>query len=715
MKKRIYKSILKILICIFALAILFSNISVKAEGLLFTDDENIERFTVEDIIFNRVPILDINFFSDTAGGEKVNEGSAVDIIRKSVATWYVAFRNLVIVALAIIIIYVGIRMAISTIPQAKAKYKTMLIAWVQAIVIVLVVHMVMILIINTNNGLVKILSDALDARMNEINWTAEGEIEGSIYETIRTRAYDVFLKTSIPAFFMYLVLIVIKIRFLWVYLKRFITIMVLVIIAPFIGAKYAIDATTGKKGTSFSSWLFDFIFNVLIQTVHGVIYIVLISTVVNLAFSSITGYIIALIVLNFIVSADEIFRNIFEFDKRSSLSKKTAEQKKTKKEMQEAFEGAIFTGYAIKTTWGFAKGIGSTVAGAGKSAYKVAKKHFTEKDEEIKGVLNKVDEKIANIYSKENLENAKFAGTIGKDMANLLHYQAKARILSRQKGMAGVKGRKLRSSLKSHIKKRYTANFKLMKNTVTGLGSVILAVPITIVDPTVGSAMFTKGVNTLGKTKGKKHYKSVNGKIKKQSDAEYKAQKYTKKRDKFFKAIDLLESISNQENEISNKYSDIAKEVSTEKTAEFKRMENIILVEASKTRIDTIINDYIEQNGIKSIDNSSINGIIEEVADSLNIDVTGDNATKSIIASRAKSKVIFMSEKQRQKNPEKEIKFTKDDITKVIQDSVAETQVDKKFVGLSKDLFKLDKDINDFEKKAKTKYRGANKFIENLD
>jgi len=64
MEKHIYKSILRILICIFALTILFSNISVRAEGLVSQDDKNIIQVTIEDIIFNRVPILDINFFSE---------------------------------------------------------------------------------------------------------------------------------------------------------------------------------------------------------------------------------------------------------------------------------------------------------------------------------------------------------------------------------------------------------------------------------------------------------------------------------------------------------------------------------------------------------------------------------------------------------------------------------------------------------------------------
>ena len=113
-------------------------------------------YNIEKIIFNGVPILDINFFSNTAGGQAVAENSAIGLIRNTVATWYVSFRNLVIIAMAAIIIYIGIRMALSTIPQGKAKYKRMLIGWVQALVIIFVIHMVMILIINANNNVVDI-------------------------------------------------------------------------------------------------------------------------------------------------------------------------------------------------------------------------------------------------------------------------------------------------------------------------------------------------------------------------------------------------------------------------------------------------------------------------------------------------------------------------------------------------------------------------------
>ena len=700
------------------------DIASDTEGGLLTNTEEIPTVTIEDIIFNRVPILDVNFFSDTAGGETVNSGSPVDIIRNSVATWYVAFRNLAIVSLAVIIIYAGIRMAISTIPQAKAKYKTMLIGWVQAIVIVLVIHMIMIVVLNLNSSLIATLQDALDSRMATIGWTAEDAIEGTIYETIRTRAYAIAFGVAIPATIMYVALFIIKIRFLWVYLKRLFTIVILIIIAPFIGAKYAIDATTGKKGTSFSSWLFDFTFNVLIQAVHAVVYTVLISSAISFAFDSIVGYIIALIMLNFILSADEIFRNIFEFDKRSSLTKDTAKQEGYK-EIMEDFAGAVFAGQVVKGAWGFAKGVGRTATGAGKTVYNEVTRGFEEVEDNVNNFLDSIDRKIENAVSASSTTGSpKSLDDIRGNIANIIHYQAQIRRLSRKKGTVGVKARHLKNAINSNRKKRYTANFKLVKNTLVGVGSVILAIPLTVVNTTSGAAMMTKGILTLKKTTGKKHYKKgKDGKIIKQSDAEYKQEKYTSKRDKQYSAVTLLQSISDQEDEITDKFAVLRRDTSipTDNIDEFKKMQNIILVEASGTIIDTIIKEYIEDNHIKSIDNSSINGIIDEVADKLGIDVTGDNATKNIIGSRAKSKVIFMNEKKRAKEAEKgkeiepdKVKYTNDDVIQIIQESISETRVEKKFTDVSKDLFTLDRTIKQYKKKAKTTYREANRFLENL-
>lgn len=696
---------------------LFTNVFLGRDVIEGETEEESGRYTVEDIIFNRIPILDINFFSDTAAGQNVSEDSVVFIIRKTVATWYISFRNLAIMSLAIIIIYVGIRMALSTIPQGKAKYKQMLIGWIQALVIVIIVHIIMILIVNTNNSIVELIEKAHEQKMIE-----GGYSEASIYDTIESRSYDNRVSVWFPALIMYLALAIIFFRFLWVYIKRLFTILILVIIAPFIGAKYAIDSATGKKGNSFRSWLYDFVYNVLIQTVHAIIYTAIMTTAISMAFDSLAGYLVALIFMNFILSADEIFRNIFNFDK-SSISSDTAKQEGYKEAMNK-FTGAVFVGQMLKGTIGGVTFVGGVATNGLKKGSRFVSKAFPGVKDAIENKLDSIDEKIENATQAPKVKgNATDFGQAKNSIANAIYYQAKIRRLSRKKGAIGVKARNIKSSVTSHRKKRYTANFKLVKDIVSGSVSVIFAVPMSIVNLSAGTALMTSGISTLRKISGKKHYKydKKKGKIIKQSDLAYKAEKYTKKRDKYYDSIDLAEKISLEEENIKNNLDELKRKgkVSDKDIDSYKKKTNILLVEASATTIDRIMQEYIEKEGITTLDNFSINAIIDEVAEQLKINLKGDNATKNLISSKAKSKIIFLNMKRNKANDENNdeenlLHITKKDISDVINESVIEATQDNKFGEMTKDLFRLDRDIKEFESKSKTKYRGANKFLENL-
>ena len=76
------------------------------------------------ILFNKVPITLLNFFDVSEGVDDI-----VIMIRQSIASWYYAFRNLAIVASLCILIYTGVKMAMSNIAESKAKYKKMLTNW----------------------------------------------------------------------------------------------------------------------------------------------------------------------------------------------------------------------------------------------------------------------------------------------------------------------------------------------------------------------------------------------------------------------------------------------------------------------------------------------------------------------------------------------------------------------------------------------------------
>lgn len=765
-------------------------------------------YTIEDIIFNRIPLLDINFFSDTAAGQPIREGSVVSIIRNVVSTWYVAFRNLVITILSILIVYTGIRIAISTIPQQKATYKTMLMGWFKALLIVLLVHIIMILIVNTNNGIVNLVEEACENKL-----AADGWAEESIYDTIKTRAYDFRLSVGLPATFMYVFLIVIWLRFLWVYIKRSFTILILVMIAPFIGGKYALDSAKGKKSSSFGSWLYDFTINVLIQTVHALVYTMLMTSAISFAFESVVGYIVALIIMNFMLSADEIFRDVFNFDGRSSLAKQAAKQEGFK-EIMNNFAGAMFVGQMFKGSLGLIKGTGKFVGNVSQAGYRALTKINPSVKDTVDRGLDSIDRAIEKAVPASNVKGTpKNAADIGGSIANMIHYNAKIRRLSRQKGTIGMKARTLKRQMASHVKKRYTANFKDIKNKAIGVGSLLLGIPMTILNPTAAMALVSKGIVTFKKPKDKKRYKKYKtdskGRTVEQSEAEYKQNKYTKKRDKNYKNVDLLESIINKQDDIQNKMDELRRNGVDERDINvFKNSANIFLVEASTSKINEIISEYLKVNRITFIDNNVLEDLVDEIADKLGIKLNLDDRTKSLISYKARMKAVaFNSQNENQqenrytgteeqngagegpanrqegpgsagdgnrfsgnnqeedRGPEPSSQGRQDnsnrytgsndtdnsgrnrgpedrsnntgasnnnrngndetrqtnhtgykaeDIARAIQESFVEEAVDDRFKDTTKELFNLEKQIKKYEKSAKTKLRGANKFIQGL-
>ena len=109
-----------------------------------------------DILFDKLEITDVNFFNFD---NSLSDG--VLTIRKNIAIWYYALRNLAIGILLAILIYVGIRMAISTVASEEAKYKVMLKDWVVSFVLVFLMQYIIAFTLNANNALVSIMENAM--------------------------------------------------------------------------------------------------------------------------------------------------------------------------------------------------------------------------------------------------------------------------------------------------------------------------------------------------------------------------------------------------------------------------------------------------------------------------------------------------------------------------------------------------------------------------
>ena len=228
--------------------------------------------SIDQILFNQLAITDINIFSNTtAAGQNLVGNKLIIEIRTLIANWYYAFRNLVIVTYLCILIYVGIRMAISSVAEDKAKYKNMLKNWAVGLALVMILHVIIVVIININSQLLMLI------RPTNIN---TGEYTNLMSELFK-QAFWLDFTTSFGSVILYSILTVLTFVFLIIYIKRMITISFLICVAPLITVTYPIDKAADNKSQILDSWLKEFISDVLIQFFHCVIYVVLVQSSID--------------------------------------------------------------------------------------------------------------------------------------------------------------------------------------------------------------------------------------------------------------------------------------------------------------------------------------------------------------------------------------------------------------------------------------------------
>ena len=105
--------------------------------------------------------------------------------------------------------------------------------------------------------------------------------------------------------------------FLVIYIKRLVYIIFLTMIAPLVALSYPLDKMKDGSAQGFNTWLKEYMFNLLIQPMHLLLYYVLVGSAVDLA----TKYVIyPLVVLGFMLPAEKVLRKLFGFEKSSTAS-----------------------------------------------------------------------------------------------------------------------------------------------------------------------------------------------------------------------------------------------------------------------------------------------------------------------------------------------------------------------------------------------------------
>lgn len=323
------------------------------KGDLFEGDEytvpNIE-YTPAQIFSGKVAALDINFFKsetdDTMLGADTGR-SSIETLRDIVASWYSALRNLAIVGLLSVLVYLAIRMIISSSNPEKAKYKQSLMDWLVALCLVFFLHYIMAFtlgmteafteMITTSQGdgtkevIIRVvstegeltskppatiegsnLSDTdIEGNFDGINKvTTEREFTTSLLGAARFQQQYKSASKKLIYMVVYMALTIYTAMFTFTYLKRLLNMTFLTLIAPMVALTYPIDKANDGKAQAFGMWLKEYIFNALLQPLHLMIYTVLVSSAIQLAA---TNVLYSLAALAFILPAEKLLKAMFNF------------------------------------------------------------------------------------------------------------------------------------------------------------------------------------------------------------------------------------------------------------------------------------------------------------------------------------------------------------------------------------------------------------------
>lgn len=266
-------------IFIVQIDVLMSSITVTEETENGTA-KNEFWYTIDRTVFNRIALFNINYFNTDptykVGDIEITADPNNINIKEGITTVYYICRLLSMIISMLVLIYIGIRMALSTVASEQAKYKKMLVSWIESIVLMFMLVYIISAVIYFGETITGIF---FNMRNDLIN-SNEGY---DVFEnTIRGKTLDLVFSFSGLELtlwsIIYWVLLFTELKFFWLYAKRLLMVGLLITVSPLITITYSIDKVGDGKAQVFSSWFKEFTVNVLIQPLHALIYLIFVLT-----------------------------------------------------------------------------------------------------------------------------------------------------------------------------------------------------------------------------------------------------------------------------------------------------------------------------------------------------------------------------------------------------------------------------------------------------
>ncbi len=131
----------------------------------------------DKIVFNSVPLLDVNFLNP-GGGSFVERESIQNVLKNLYATIF----TLATTFFGLVVLITAVKLVISTIATDKAKYKKAIVDWLVGFVMLFCIHYAISFIFYLNEQLVLVASRLVKSQLNETNEMAQAKSE-QLFET----------------------------------------------------------------------------------------------------------------------------------------------------------------------------------------------------------------------------------------------------------------------------------------------------------------------------------------------------------------------------------------------------------------------------------------------------------------------------------------------------------------------------------------------------
>lgn len=285
------------------------------------------KLTPAEIFTGNVSSLDANFFKTESDHDKElggSEKSIVEQLKETVATWYVALRNIAIVGLLSALLYIGIRIVISSSAGDKAKYKQFFVDWVVALCLIFFMHYIMAFTMTMSETVTDVLAgnNTNQGRIKEVNIELTGTDGKSLYEeggtpiafssnftgVVRIKATYQGISLKLGYSILYIALTGYTVYFSFVYLKRLLMLAFFTMIAPLVALTYPLDKIKDGKAQAFNYWFKEYMFYALLQPLHMLLYKVFVSSALSVAANNL---LYAIVAIAFIVPAEKIVKQMF--------------------------------------------------------------------------------------------------------------------------------------------------------------------------------------------------------------------------------------------------------------------------------------------------------------------------------------------------------------------------------------------------------------------